>query len=94
MPSRTYKKTSQRGDVSCKRATAVIADYIDDRLSAELSQAFEEHLHACPDCIAFLNTYKKAVQLAKAFLSQESPAPSLGTIERTLEGKVRRVSTR
>ena len=94
MPNRTQKKTSQRSDVSCKEATAVIADYIEGRLSADFNQALEAHLQSCPDCVAFLNTYKKAVQLAKSFLAQEHPAPSLGKIKSSLEAKLRRASTR
>ncbi|MER3445955.1 MAG: hypothetical protein C4291_03580 [Candidatus Dadabacteria bacterium] len=34
-------------------------DYIKGKMDPRATQAFEEHLSLCPDCVAFLNTYKK-----------------------------------
>jgi anti-sigma factor RsiW len=38
--------------------------------------AFEEHLALCPDCVAFLNTYTKTVQVTRS-LHYESIPPQL-----------------
>jgi hypothetical protein len=34
--------------------------------------AFEKHLGQCPDCSAFLNTYKKTIEVTKSFLKLQS----------------------
>jgi anti-sigma factor RsiW len=38
------------------------------QLNPEVLAAFEKHLGQCPDCTAFLNTYKKTVEATKSFL--------------------------
>jgi hypothetical protein len=53
----------------CEPITDLIADYLNDGLSRPKKRKFEEHLSICPDCVAFLKTYKKTIQLTKSFLS-------------------------
>jgi hypothetical protein len=59
-----------------------------------MSLLFEEHLRVCPDCVAFLNTYKKTLELAKSFLAADAPAESLARIRnRIIEGRDRQKTT-
>jgi anti-sigma factor RsiW len=51
---------------------ALIADYLTGSLDPTVLAAFEEHLGQCPDCAAFLNTYKKTIEAAKSFLRIQS----------------------
>jgi anti-sigma factor RsiW len=57
----------------------LITDYLADRLSPKILAAFEKHLGQCPDCTAFLNTYKKTIEATKSFLKIQtlklSPKP-------------------
>jgi len=53
---------------TCKDEVALIADYLSGRLDPLVIAAFEKHLKDCPDCTAFLNTYKKTIEVTKAFL--------------------------
>jgi len=46
----------------------LIADYVVGRLNPKMLAAFEKHLGLCPDCAAFLNTYKKTIDATKSFL--------------------------
>jgi hypothetical protein len=46
----------------------LIADYLAGRLDPMVLAAFEKHLGQCPDCSAFLNTYKKTIEVTKSFL--------------------------
>jgi hypothetical protein len=52
----------------CKEEVTLIGDYLSSSLSARLAAAFETHMQACPDCIAFLQTYKKTIEATRAFL--------------------------
>jgi len=51
-------------------------------LDPETVAAFEDHLRLCPDCVAFLNTYKKTVQVTRSLRYESIPAE--------LERRVRR----
>jgi anti-sigma factor RsiW len=53
---------------SYKKEVAFIADYLSSELDAAERSAFEDHLNACSDCAAFLQTYKKTAELTRAFL--------------------------
>ena len=64
---------SKKADLTCKDATDLIFDYLSRELDSETTAEFEEHLSKCPDCVAFLNTYKKTIQLTKSFLIPRPP---------------------
>jgi anti-sigma factor RsiW len=59
---------------TCKQMTALIVNYVSDRLSPRLKREFEEHLKICPDCVNFLNTYKKTVAVAQSLNRAAIPA--------------------
>src|SRR5207247_9301901 len=52
----------------CKREVEFTAEYLASRLDLEELSAFESHLKACSDCAAFLQTYKKTIELTRTFL--------------------------
>jgi hypothetical protein len=58
--------------ITCQRETLLIADYLSSQLSPHTLIAFESHLKTCPDCQSLLHTYKKTVELTRAFLELES----------------------
>ena len=55
----------------------LIADYLAGRLNPPVLAAFEKHLSQCPDCTAFLNTYKKTIETTKSFLKIQALKVSL-----------------
>jgi anti-sigma factor RsiW len=59
----------QPPSATCKQEVALIGRYVSADLSAKELAAFERHLAACCDCVAFLQTYKKTVQLTRNFLA-------------------------
>jgi hypothetical protein len=73
MPKRT-RATKRLPDKTCKQMSALIFNYVNDRLSARLTREFEEHLRICPDCVNFLNTYKKTVSVAGSIGYSAIPA--------------------
>jgi hypothetical protein len=42
-----------------------LMDYLDGVLADPVRLRFEEHLQECPDCVAYLATYREAVRLGK-----------------------------
>jgi Putative zinc-finger len=61
-----------RPDYTCKEEVRLIANYLAERLDPTVLAAFEKHLGQCPDCTAFLNTYKKTIEVTKSFLRIQS----------------------
>jgi hypothetical protein len=58
--------------ISCKKETSFISSYIADQLGNTERVAFEAHLETCPDCAAFLATYRKTIELTRHFLQSRS----------------------
>ncbi len=57
---------------TCAAETKLIGDYLSNDLDAANRQAFENHLRACPECAAFLATYKKTIEITREFLKLQS----------------------
>ena len=51
--------------MTCKEHVEFLMDYLDGLLSEPERRRFEEHLDECPDCVAYLATYREAVRLGK-----------------------------
>jgi len=69
-----HKKRSRklRGQMNtCEDETALIGDYLSSSLTPRVTAAFEKHLQVCPDCAAFLTTYKKTIEATRAFLKAQ-----------------------
>ena len=66
---RKNKAKKSPGQIArCEDEVTLIGDYLSSNLSAQVATAFETHMQACPDCVAFLRTYKKTIEATRAFL--------------------------
>jgi anti-sigma factor RsiW len=66
---RKKKNGKTQGQItSCKEEVTLLGDYLSSSLSDQVAAAFEAHMDACPDCVAFLRTYKKTIEATRAFL--------------------------
>jgi hypothetical protein len=68
-------KPKKRADDSCRTATALIGVYLAGSLQARDHFALEQHLSSCPDCVAFLRTYKKTIDATRTFLRLQAFEP-------------------
>jgi hypothetical protein len=55
--------------VTCEAETKLIGDYLSDDLGTSHRRTFEHHLKACPECVAFLATYKKTIEITRNYLN-------------------------
>lgn len=76
---------------TCRQVTDLVLDYLSDRLSPGLKREFEKHLSICPDCVSFLNTYKKTVAVSKAVKPTDMPARVRDSIVSFLRQRARRI---
>jgi Putative zinc-finger len=58
---------------TCKEITGLIFGYLNDTLSPSVERDFKRHLRICPDCVNFLNTYKKTVTASGSLRPEEIP---------------------
>ncbi len=58
----------------CREITDLLLDYLTGELDPGTASAFEDHLRLCSDCVAFLNTYKKTVQVTRSLRYKNIPA--------------------
>jgi len=58
---------------TCKQITDLIFNYLNDTLAPAVKRDFQQHLRICPDCVSFLNTYRKTVSLTRSVKAEEIP---------------------
>jgi Putative zinc-finger len=59
-----------RAHLTCREEVELISQYLAAVLDRSARRAFESHLAICPDCAAFLHTYKKTLELNRIFLAR------------------------
>ena len=51
--------------MTCQEFVDFLMAYLDDELEADVRTVFEEHVRACPPCVAYLDTYRETVRLGR-----------------------------
>jgi len=64
--------------MNCREFTEFLHEYLFDNLPAEQRCEFEQHLAECPWCVAYLDSYRKTIQLERAAIGppEDAPAPA------------------
>jgi anti-sigma factor RsiW len=63
--------------MNCREFTEFLHEYLFGNLPIEERAAFEDHLAECPWCVAYLDSYRKTIQLEQAaFVAPDVPAPT------------------
>jgi hypothetical protein len=79
---------------TCKQITDLLADYLTDKLRPTVKQEFSKHLSICPDCVSFVHTYQKTVQITATLRAEEIPPKVRDNVLGFLRNKLRRESAR
>lgn len=90
----TRPRRPRRDDMMCDDITDLILDYLAGELPPDILMEFEEHLRMCPDCVAFLNTYKKTVQVTRSLQYKDIPPAMEKRVRQFLTQKVKSSSRR
>lgn len=72
----------------CRPIAEFVSHYLNGELDAETAKSFERHLAICPDCLSFLKTFKKTLELTRSFLSTKAMASDLTRVQRSLKKKL------
>ena len=57
--------------MTCRELIEFLSDYLAGEVELRQRAAFEEHLAVCPSCAAYLETFKRTIQLSKASFAQD-----------------------
>jgi RNA polymerase sigma-70 factor (ECF subfamily) len=63
-------------DDDCDRVFALLSEYLDQELAPTSCAELEAHLSGCPECVEFVRSLKRSVQLCRQ-LGRSMPAPPL-----------------
>jgi anti-sigma factor RsiW len=61
--------------MNCREFTEFLHEYLFGDLPADERAVFEGHLAECPWCVAYLDSYRKTMQLEQAALAAPPDAP-------------------
>jgi anti-sigma factor RsiW len=80
--------------VTCRELIEFLMEYTDGRLSPEVRAEFDRHLAICSSCVAYLDGYRKTVNLAKESLGGggDEPVPDevpKGLVKAIMEARKR-----
>jgi anti-sigma factor RsiW len=63
--------------MNCREFTEFLHEYLSGNLPETERADFDKHLAECPWCVAYLDSYKKTIELEKtAFVPVEAPPPA------------------
>ena len=74
--------------LTCEQITEFIIDYISQELPEATHASFEAHLRNCPDCVAFLNTYRQSIRATRSLSVEAIPPEMLNRVATFLKSKI------
>jgi anti-sigma factor RsiW len=64
--------------MNCREFTEFLHEFLFGNLPAAERAEFEKHLAECPWCVAYLDSYRKTIQLGQAAFTTTEDAPPPG----------------
>jgi anti-sigma factor RsiW len=77
-----------RATITCEQVTALLIDYVAGDLDPATSLVLEQHVQNCPDCIAFLRTYRESIRLSRTLRYEDIPAELQDRLHAFLRQKI------
>ena len=69
-----YAVAALADHLTCQQAVALLTAYVDDALAPETWRAFQQHIHDCADCLAYLQTYRSTLRALGTLRYEDIPA--------------------
>ena len=80
--------------MNCREFTEFLHEYLFGNMSAEQRAEFDKHLAECPWCVAYLDSYRKTIQLEQAAFSAPEDAPPPADVAEELVQAILRARSR
>jgi anti-sigma factor RsiW len=59
--------------ISCRELAELLIDYVAGDLAPEHHRRLEQHLHCCPPCLTYLETYQLTIQITRKLPCRPMP---------------------
>lgn len=90
--ARTKKIQSRKAKIKkveiCAKITSLIVDYVTGKMNSRTCRMFNQHMRICPDCVNFLNTYRKTIQATQSLRFEDIPPDMVRRVQRFLQEKI------
>jgi len=61
--------------MTCRELADFLMDYLNEDLPDDVRAAFDRHLALCPNCVAYVKTYRTTIEIGRrAFADDEADA--------------------
>jgi anti-sigma factor RsiW len=61
--------------ITCRELVDALDDYVAGRMAGAELETFEKHLAVCPDCVNYIESYRRTVELERAAFADLDTAP-------------------
>lgn len=75
--------------MNCRDGAALLMDYLEDALPADVRAAIDVHVAGCPRCIAFVRAYRETPRILRDATAIEIPEGLVESLQRFLAGRAR-----
>lgn len=86
------RRTGAVTDKNCKEISDLLLDYVNQSLPPPLKRDFDRHLKICPDCVSFLNTYRKTIDTTQSVPVEAMPEKVRQTVLDFLRQRIRKIT--
>jgi hypothetical protein len=52
--------------LACRRTARLLCDFVEGQLDERTRARLEQHLSDCPECLRYVSTYKKTIELTRS----------------------------
>jgi anti-sigma factor RsiW len=74
--------------ITCEQVTALLIDYVAGDLDPATTLVMERHVQNCPDCVAFLRTYRESIRLTRTLRYEDIPVELQDRVHALLRQKM------
>ncbi len=61
--------------ITCREFAEFLLDYTSGELPEDQKAIFEKHMKMCPPCVAYLESYKKTIEMGRMACEKADDAP-------------------
>lgn len=89
MAKKSSRATRLKPADTCEQVTSLVLDYLRGTLDSGTALALDRHFRICPDCVSFVETYRKTIQATESLAYEAIPSEMVERVKRFLRARVR-----
>jgi anti-sigma factor RsiW len=74
--------------ISCHQFVSFLLDFIENQLPEDQRLLFQAHLQNCPPCVAYLESYRRTIDLSRRLPDQPVPPELIQRLRSALNSQI------